>query len=410
MLIKLAWRNLWRNKLRTAIMLSAMAFGLIGVVTMIGFMNGMYGNMIDNAISWQTSHVQVHHKGFVDNPEISLTIIESERITDELSQMSEVVAWSERFIVDGMVASARSSRGVRINGVDINDEARVTPVADSVKEGSWLPAEGRHPVVVSLKTAQRLRLKLGSKVVITFSNADKDVIGAAFRVSGFFSTPSSNFDDGNIYVRRADLAAMAGIDGSHEIAVLLDDSNRMSNALAVSVRDKLRLITSDKNSVRDWQQVQPMLASIIAQMGPSNAILLGIFVVAMGFGVVNIMLMSVFERTREFGVLMAVGMQKHKVFALIILETSLLGVTGAGLGLAFSLVLIELLQVTGIPLGNMAEGLGAFGVDTTLYPQIAASEYRYIFITVVLACVLAALYPARQILKQRPVDAMAEKH
>ena len=410
MLIKLAWRNLWRNKLRTAIMLSAMAFGLIGVVTMIGFMNGMYGNMIDNAISWQTSHVQVHHQDFVDNPEITLTIVEPELTTAELDKISEVIAWSERFIVDGMVASARSSRGVRVNGVDIDAEARVTPIASSVKEGSWLPAEGRHPVVVSLKTAQRLRLKLGSKVVITFSNAEKDVTGAAFRVSGFFSTPSSNFDDGNIYVRRTDLMAMAGIDGSHEIAVLLDDKNKMSNALAISVRDKIRLITSSENSVRDWQQIQPMLASIIAQMGPSNAILLGIFVLAMGFGVVNIMLMSVFERTREFGVLMAVGMQKHKVFALIIFETSLLGVTGATLGLMSSLGLIELLQITGIPLGNMAEGLGAFGVDTTLYPQVAASEYRYIFITVVLVCVLAALYPARQILKQRPVDAMAEKH
>ncbi|RTR32690.1 ABC transporter permease [Shewanella atlantica] len=410
MLIKLAWRNLWRNKLRTAIMLSAMAFGLIGVVTMIGFMNGMYGNMIDNAISWQTSHVQVHHQDFVDNPETTLAIVEPELITAELDKISEVIAWSERFIVDGMVASARSSRGVRVNGVDIDAEARVTPIASSVKEGSWLPAEGRHPVVVSLKTAQRLRLKLGSKVVITFSNAEKDVTGAAFRVSGFFSTPSSNFDDGNIYVRRTDLMAMAGIDGSHEIAVLLDDKNKMSNALAISVRDKIRLITSSENSVRDWQQIQPMLASIIAQMGPSNAILLGIFVLAMGFGVVNIMLMSVFERTREFGVLMAVGMQKHKVFALIIFETSLLGVTGATLGLMSSLGLIELLQITGIPLGNMAEGLGAFGVDTTLYPQVAASEYRYIFITVVLVCVLAALYPARQILKQRPVDAMAEKH
>jgi len=410
MLIKLAWRNLWRSKLRTSIMLSAMAFGLIGVVTMIGFMNGMYGNMIDNAISWQTSHVQVHHQGFVDNPDINLIIVEPERITAELAKMSEVIAWSERFIVDGMVASARSSRGVRINGVDIDAEASVTPIAASVTEGRWLPSEGRHPVVVSSKTAQRLRLKLGSKVVITFSDADKDVIGAAFRVSGFFSTPSTSFDDGNIYVRRSDLMVMAGIEGGHEIAVLLEDSNKMSNALAVIVRDKIRLISSTENRVRDWQQIQPLLASIIAQMGPSNAILVGIFVLAMGFGVVNIMLMSVFERTREFGVLMAVGMQKHKVFALIIFETSLLGITGATLGLVSSVAIVELLQITGIPLGNMAEGLGAFGVDTTLYPQVAAAEYRYIFITVVLVCVLAALYPARQILKQRPVDAMAEKH
>jgi len=410
MLIKLAWRNLWRNKLRTSIMLFAMVFGLIGVASMIGFMNGMYGNMIDNAIAWQTSNIQIHRSEYINEPEINDTIIGSEQIIEQLRDMPDVSAWSARFIADGMVASARSTRGVKINGIDLEAEAKVTPLVSHIIEGEWLSEQGRNPVLVSSKTAERLRLRVGSKVVLTFTDAANDVSGAAFRVRGIFKSPSSSFDDGNVYVRRSDLSALAHIDGVHEIAIVVNEATPSSNIVTQAVKAQLQTKTSKLNTIRDWQQIQPMMATMIKQTGTSTAIILGIFVSAMGLGIVNIMLMSVFERTREFGVLMAVGMQKHKVFLLIMLETSLLGMSGALLGVGICAVLMMLLQTTGISLNSMAEGLGAFGVDTTIYPRVSFGEYQLIFLTVVAASFLAALYPARQILKQRPADAMAEKH
>lgn len=414
MLVKLAWRNLWRNKLRTGIMLGAMVFGLMGVVSMMGFISGLYGSMIHNAIMWQTSHIQIQNSRYLDDPDIKHTIVELPDLEQAIAVLPGLRGWSARFIADGMVASARSTRGVRINGIDIAAEASVTPLADNISDGEWLSEKGRNPVLVSEKTASRLKLRVGSKVVLTFTDALGDVSGAAFRVRGMFKTPSSSFDDGNVFVRKADLTALAGIEGAHEIAILLDsDSSAMPLAVFLSQQLQQQFdhdMTASSSRVRDWQQVQPMLASIINQQGISNAIMLGIFVVAMGFGIVNIMLMSVFERTREFGVLMAVGMQKHRVFLLIMLETAWLGLSGATLGLVVSFILIAGLQYTGIPLGAMAEGLGAFGVDTVLYPQVSWFEYLMIFLTVVVASLLAALYPARQILKQRPVDAMAEKH
>jgi putative ABC transport system permease protein len=410
MLIKLAWRNLWRNKLRTSIMLFAMVFGLIGVASMIGFMNGMYGNMIDNAIAWQTSNIQIHRSEYINEPEINDTIIGSEQIIEQLRDMPDVSAWSARFIADGMVASARSTRGVKINGIDLEAEAKVTPLVSHIIEGEWLSEQGRNPVLVSSKTAERLRLRVGSKVVLTFTDAANDVSGAAFRVRGIFKSPSSSFDDGNVYVRRSDLSTLAHIDGVHEIAIVVNEATPSSNIVTQAVKAQLQTKTSKLNTIRDWQQIQPMMATMIKQTGTSTAIILGIFVSAMGLGIVNIMLMSVFERTREFGVLMAVGMQKHKVFLLIMLETSLLGMSGALLGVGICAVLMMLLQTTGISLNSMAEGLGAFGVDTTIYPRMSFGEYQLIFLTVVAASFLAALYPARQILKQRPADAMAEKH
>ncbi|SON48727.1 ABC transporter permease [Vibrio tapetis] len=415
MLIKLAWRNLWRNKMRTSIMLGAMVFGLLGVSLMMGFMTGLVDSMLKNAISWQTSHVQVHQKTYVDNPEINSVIPNSDLILDYIKQSPDIKAYSARVLANGMVASARSTRGVRINGIDLVQEQKITPLSEHIVDGKWLSAEGRNPVLVSQKIAERLRLRVGSKVVLTFSDTNNDVSGAAFRVRGIFKTPSTSFDDGNVYVRKNDLTKLAGIKGVHEIAILVNDTEvdsvkAFQQELQSHLNESMRKEGSSQISVRNWQQVQPLLATMQGSMKTSNQVMLAIFVIAMGFGIINILLMSVFERTQEFGVLMAVGMQKHKIFILIMLESTFLGVTGAALGVISSFTLMTVLGHSGINLAMMAEALGNYGMDTMLYPYVAGSDYQMIFVTVVLVSLIAALYPARQILKQHPVQAMSEKH
>lgn len=425
MLIKLAWKNLWRNKIRTSIMLGAITFGLVGVVSMMGFMSGMVDSMIHNAIAWQTSHIQIHNNQYLDNPDIKLLIKNGDALISKIDSLNGVKTISSRFLADGMIASARSNRGVRINGVEAVEEATISPILSHIQTGEWLGDKGRNPVVISQKTAQRLKLRVGSKVVLTFSDFYGDVTGAAFRVRGIFKTPSTTFDDGNVYVRKSDLQTLAKSEGVHEIAVLLD-SNRVSvnnPTQDIQLSESIRHIEAftvkdfmvkgsmiDSTIVQSWIEIQPILATMLSTMSYSNQIMLVVFVAAMAFGIVNIMLMSVFERTREFGVLMAIGMQKHKIFKLIMLETIFLGICGATLGVGVSILLIYFMNIYGLPLGSMAQGLGAYGVDTVLYPRVSASEYQMIFTTIIVASALAAIYPARQILKQNPVSAMAEKH
>ncbi len=405
MLIKLAWRNLWRNKLRTSIVLGAVVFGLMGVTLMVGFMNGMVDNMLSNAINWQTSHLQIHQKSYADDPDINKTIVQGQELAKQFNSLPEIKAWTSRHLAQGMIASARSTRGVTILGIDINSEVNITPIATNIIDGQWFGIKGRNPILVSSKTAQRLKLRVGSKVVLTFTNVSGDVAGAAFRVLGIFKTPASAFDDNHVFVRKDDLKKLSGLNGDHQIALLVKNDTQLQ-----SIKSKIKQQLSTENIIQDWGEIQPMLATMTASMGSSNLIILVIFVVAMGFGIVNILLMSVFERTREFGVLMAVGMQKSKILALILLESTFLGLVGGLLGVIASWSLLSVLQKTGLPLTGMAEGLGAMGIDSLLYPQVSSSDYLLTFSTVVLASFLAGLYPARQILKQRPVDAMAEKH
>ncbi|HAS64262.1 MAG TPA: ABC transporter permease [Vibrio sp.] len=408
MLIKLAWRNLWRNKLRTSIIVGAMMFGLVGVIAMMGFMTGFVDSMVKNAIRWQTSHIQIQTEPFLRNPEIGELIPNGEVLTDKLKQLEGVESVSSRFIADGMIASARSNRGVRINGIDSKDESQITPLTQHITHGEWIDDNGRNPILVSERMAQRLTLRVGSKVVLTFTDVDGQVAGAAYRVKGIFKTPSSVLDDGNVFVRKEDLQKTANMSGVHEVALLLNDPNTLEQQQRRI--DSLASEYGQQLKVRNWRQIQPILSTMMKSMDVSNQVILVIFVVAMMFGIINIMLMSVFERTQEFGVLMAVGMQKHKVFSLIILETSMLGMTGAVFGISCSALLINILNSTGISLASMSDGLGAYGIDTLLYPRVSLFEYQMIFLTVLVASVLAAVYPARQILKRRPVDAMAERN
>ncbi|MCW8348473.1 ABC transporter permease [Vibrio sp. ZSDZ65] len=411
MIIKLAWRNLWRNKLRTSIMLGAMVFGLTGVITMMGFMNGLVDNMVHNAIAWQTSHLQIQNKQFKENSDINAYVVDAQAIAERLDNQPDVLKWRSRFLIDGMIASARSTRGVRIVGVDPEVEASFTPLSQHIIDGSWFDGTGRHPILVSQKSAERLKLRVGSKVVLTLTDQFGEVTGAAFRVKGIFKTPSTNYDEGNVLVQKSDIQQITHLYEVHEFSILasaeLGADSRLSIATLVT---KINALLSPDNEARAWFDIQPLLASMMATMDVSNQVMLIVFVVAMGFGIINIMLMSVFERTQEFGVLMAVGMPKFKIFMLIISETLFLGCVGAVLGVFSSVLVIGVLNVTGISLGSHSDGLGVYGVDTVLYPQVSVDQYLMVLITVLFASSIAALYPARQILKQRPVEAMAERN
>jgi len=405
MLTKLAWRNVWRNKLRSGIMLAAMILGLLGVVLMVGFVYAMTDSMINNAIRFQTSHLQIHNPDFLLNEELAAWLPEADSLADSIRHQPGVEGVSVRQVIGGMIASAATSRGVRINGIRTADEAKVTDLAQSLVEGDVLPETGRNPILVSRRNAKKLNLRLGSKVVLTFTDLNGDVAGAAFRVAGLFKTPVSSFDDGNVFVRRSDLANFSGLNQAHEIAVRLAADQPLA-----PLQKKISDLVGKEGVVQNWGEVQPILAAMTGSMDITNTIVAGVFIAALGFGIINIMMMSVFERTREFGVLMAIGMSRGGILRLIITEAMLLGGVGSLLGLSAGRIMLAITDRTGLPFGAVAEGLGAYGVDTILYPSVPWSFFLQLFAMVLIASLLAALYPARQILKKRPSEALAERH
>lgn len=386
-------------------MIASMVFGLLGCLFMVGFVEGFTASMLENAIRDQTAHLQIHHPDFLLNEDLAAWIPDAEELAEKIRRTDGVQGVAVRQVVDGMMASAASSRGVRINGVDAEHEALVTGVADRIVEGGGLTDDARRPILISRRSARRLNLRVGSKLVATFSDLHGEVTGAAFRISGLFETPASGFDETNLFVRRNDLADLTQLTQANEIVIRLRDGSQLD-----AISPRVRELIGGGAVLRDWGEIQPVLKAMLGSMATSNRILISIFVLALGFGIVNAMLMSVFERTREFGVLRAVGMTRPRVLALIVLESTFLGGIGGGLGVLVSAAAVAVVGRLGLPLGAMAEGLGSFGADAVLYPSVPAATYAMVLALVGVISVFAALYPARHTLKKRTSEMLAERH
>ncbi|MEM9983744.1 MAG: FtsX-like permease family protein, partial [Bacteroidota bacterium] len=210
---------------------------------------------------------------------------------------------------------------------------------------------------------------------------------------------NSKFDEGNVYVRLADLQKLAKVGaGIHEIAVVLDDIEQVDATAAA--------FTTDQVMAETWADLAPDLRLISESFQVSMYIFIGIILLALAFGIVNTMLMAVLERTRELGMLMAVGMNRGRVFLMIMLETIFLVTVGGPLGLAVGYLLVSILGSIGIDMGSFSDAMSQFGMSSTVRPHLAGEYYFQIAIMVAVTALLSAIYPALRALKLKPVEAI----
>jgi ABC-type lipoprotein release transport system permease subunit len=303
-------------------------------------------------------------------------------------------------LLSAMASTAQGAAGVEIHGIDPEVEKQVTIVWEKVKEGSYFDDDRRNPILVGAKLAHKLEARLGSKIVLTFTNDEGDLMAGAFRIAGIFETSNSVWDEGNVFVRRADIAALFGAEPIHEIGVLLDDLSDTN-----PIRD--RLASRFPNlKVETWGEINPELGYTHDVLDQTMYIFVAIILLAMAFGIVNSMLMAVLERKHELGMLLCIGMSKWKVFSMVVLETVLVAGVGGPLGLLFARLSIGHFSKTGIDLSIVAEGLKSFGMETVVYPELATGYYLNITAMVVITAIVSAIYPARRAVKYDPAEAV----
>ncbi len=246
------------------------------------------------------------------------------------------------------------------------------------------------------------KFRMRSKVVMQLQAMDGNLTGGAFRVSGIFETNNMMFDGRYIFVKSEDINRITGFDEnqSHEIAVILNDTEKVPQVVK-----KLKDMSPDLE-IQTWKDIQPDLAMTTDFMAAMFYVFIAIILFALGFGIVNTMLMVVLERVKELGMLMAVGMNKLKVFSMIMLETIFLSLTGAIVGMGLSWVAIRYFGKVGIDLSSMfEEGLEAVGYAAVLYPEITLDYYAGVTLLVILTGIVASAYPARKALKLNPAEA-----
>lgn len=383
------------------VIIASVAVGLWAGAFIIAFTWGMYQQHIREVIESQLSHLQLHRPDYEEDQEVKAAISNGDSLLNSISSIKDVKAVSGRLIISGMLTSPTGVSGIRINGIVPAQEKKVTTIYSQVVEGNYPDSVVRNPILIGERLAHKLKVKLKNKIVLTFQDKEGNITAGAFRIVGIYRTGNSTVDELNVYVQLDDLSALAGIPGQiNEIAVVLH-----SNDPLVSVDEALGKKYPEIH-VQTWKELSPELELIVDSFRLYMYIFISIILLALVFGIVNIMLMAVLERTRELGMLMAIGMSKTRIFFMILLETVFLVVVGGPLGLLLAWTTIQWTGHTGIDISSFGKGLTAYGFSPVIYPGLDRSFYFSIFLMTVTAALLSAIYPALRAIRLRPAEAI----
>ncbi|WP_430810294.1 MULTISPECIES: ABC transporter permease [unclassified Carboxylicivirga] len=402
MILSISWRNVWRSKTRSLVILLAIALGIFTGVFNYAFYNGMAIQRINSAISTEASHIQLHQKGYLEEPDEKNYMPNAINLANSITARDSVKAACARFIVQGMIQSPTTSAGIKVMGVNPDKESQVTNLYTKIIDGAYFAGIKRNPVVIGQKLADKLKLKVRSKVVITFADAAGYISGASFRVAGIYQTSNNMYDNTNAFVRSEDLTALYGADSNagHEIAVLLNHSDDVPYILSDLKSDYAQL------DIKEWREIMPEVSMLESSLDISMYIFMIIILLALTFGIVNTMLMAVLERTKELGMLMSIGMNKSRVFKMIMIETVFLSLIGGVVGIIIGIVVTVATASSGIDISIVSEGFGAMGYDSIVYPVLKIKNVVDVVVMVFVTGMLAAVYPALKALKLKPAEAL----
>lgn len=382
--------------------ITAVALGICAGVFSTTFMKGMMDQRIRQAISTEISHIQIHRQGYRQENSLQLYMNESSTVVERIKKINHVKGASQRIVIQSMVSSAETSSGVKIAGIFPENEQNVTNLSTKIVEGKYFEGIPRNPVVIGRKLAEKLNVKLHSKIVITLQDMDKNITAGAFRIAGLFETPNSTYDEKRVFVRYNDLSRLLNLPQgvSHEIAILVDD-----NDMVPSVQDEVKALFADYE-VLNWKEISPEMGYITEVMDMYMYIFIIIILLALLFGIINTMLMVILERVKEIGMLLAVGMSKLRVFTMIVVETVQLSLVGGVAGVVVGSLISKYFETHAINLSRWAKGYSQLGYDTMVYCNLESEMIINITILVILTGIIAAIYPAYKALKYDPAEAL----
>lgn len=403
MLFSLAWRNIWRQPVRTALTLLSMALAAMLLVFMLSFQLGVYDTMKGNALRLLDGFAQIQPKGYADDPDIEKVITDPDAVAAEALKLPGVTAVAPRATGFVILANGERSYGAAVIGVDPQKETAVTSLAGTVKEGRYLNATDTDAVVIGSVLARNLKLKVGDRMTLIGSGRDGSVAADSLEVVGMFNTGMSDLDRQIAQMPLKRFDETFAMNGAVNVLALIGPTLGAVDAIIPD----LRALAADKGlAARDWAELQPAVKQGI-DLDFSTGILFYIsLVVVVIFIILNTLLMSVLERTREFGMLLAIGMRPTRAGRMVWIELILLALIGNVIGIVLGGALALYFQSTGIAFDGLEGMLAQFGLSDRLYPVLSLTSALSGPLAIILAVVVVGIIPYRHILKLNPVDAV----
>ncbi len=402
LIFNIAWKNIWRNRFRSIIIMSAITLGIFAGLFLVAFSKGMTIQRISAALNTEISHIQIHQPDFLVQEEIKMLINPIDQIEGTLKKDDRIAGISFRILLNSIASSAETGTNVKVNGINVADEKTVTDLHTKITEGSYFGREARNPVVISKRLAEKLKLKLNSKLVLQIQDLHGNIAPAAFRIVGIYKTSNTVFDEFNVFVQKSDLYTLTGIEptSAHEVFILLKDY-LAAKQVAKELQQKFPSL-----EVKSWKERSIVLSYLNDAMDQYLYIIMVIILIALLFGIVNTMMMAILERIKELGMLMAIGMKKGKIFSMIVLETVMLSLTGAVFGIILGMMTIRYFGRVGIDLSIWSKGLEEVGFDPIVYTSIDWFFVAVVVVFVVATGILASIFPAMKALRLKPVEAL----
>lgn len=401
--LTLSWRNLWRHKRRTWLTIGAMLFSNVLLVFLITLQFGTYDMMIDNSLSAWSSHLQVARKGYHDEPKMRSVVPDMDamvkRIRDQIPE-SKVAPRAEAFV---LASSEERSFGLQLAGVDALSEAEVSSIPGLIKEGKPLSNEAPNQIIIGRVLARNLKVGIGDEVTVLGSGIDASFAAAIVVVRGIFESGIRELDRSLALIPLSDFRPIFSMQSQgHRIQINAPDINDTE-----SLQRRITTILADQQyEVLNWNQLNPGLRQAIKSDLVSAWFMYCVLVILVAFSVLNTQLMSVLERTREFGIMSAVGLRSNVLVKLIFLETSFMAGLGLVIGVLAGTCVAGYFSVVGFGYPGMEEMAARYNISAKMYPALTPFSILLGPVVVFIGCVLAAIYPAFKLRALEPVEAM----
>jgi ABC-type lipoprotein release transport system permease subunit len=369
-------------------------------------MRGMVAEMISDGIATLTGHIQVHHLRYHDDPAVENSIEDPGPVLELLKQtVPPGSEWTTRIRVNAVISSARHSAGVVLVGIQPEREARVSFIGQAVRQGRYLNNEDAGSIVIGRALGEKFEARIGQRLILMSQDTTKEIRSKAFKIVGFFRAAMEATEERYVFVTQASAQEMLRMkDSISEVALTLPSAEEVSR----TKENLTQRLPSAKFQVMDWKERLPLLKAYLEMVDTFQYLWYLVVVIAMGFGIVNTMLMAVYERMREFGLLKALGMRPSWIVGEVTAEAFFMLIIGTGAGNTLGLIAVFWLNRTGIDLTSLAAGAEYWGMPQIIHPSVGLWDVLTADLMVFLLGLLVCLYPALKAARFTPVEALTK--
>ena len=406
LLLKLAWRNIWRNKRRSILTLAAVTFAVLMAIGMRGIQLGTYALNIKTAVELFSGYLQVQTKGYNETPKLSLCFREDKNIKSAIESTKGIQSYSSRVYADGLISFKDNSRGVAIFGIQPDKEKEVTTFIENIDSGKFFTSDSSNKIVVGSQLLKNLHAKIGDEVVLLAQGFDGSLGNQKFKIVGTVRLGVQEMEATVVFMGLKSAQSLLALGNKvNVIAIKANDLNNLNE-----IKNSLNTKLPNKNlTVLPWNQVNPELQQAIQLDNISGILFLGILIVIVAFGILNTVLMSVTERFREFGVVLSIGMPQKKLTYLVYIETMFIALIGLLFGNLLGYFVNYLLILHPIVFGGELKKLyELYHFLPELRSSLQISIFIYVSFSIIGISILSCLYPAYRVFKLEPLKGIRQ--